>query len=122
MKKTPLPGIRVFRRGEGTYIAFWCPACCCIHGGMAISPQAAGPQWTWNGKTLTLHPSVRHFYDERKLGQPTGRQVTTCHYHVRGGRIEYCGDSPHALAGQSVALDQAPPENYGGREHFGWKP
>jgi hypothetical protein len=37
-----------------------------------------------------------------------GRDVTICHLFVKLGRIEFCGDSPHKLAGQTVPLQPFP--------------
>lgn len=36
--------------------------------------------------------------------EPSINIVGQCHYFVRAGRIEYCGDSKHELAGQTVDL------------------
>jgi hypothetical protein len=33
-------------------------------------------------------------------------RVTDCHYHLRAGVIEYCGDCAHALAGKSIPLPE----------------
>jgi len=43
---------------------------------------------------------------------------TTCHYFITDGKIEFCGDSPHKLAGQIVDLPDWPysPGAYGGIE------
>lgn len=99
-------------------IALWCPGCRCIHH----VPVDGSRGWSWEAATQTLVPSVRHFYthpSEAEAVQHSQGEVTTCHYFVKGGQIEFLSDCQHALRGLH-ALDQEPPENYGGREHFGW--
>jgi hypothetical protein len=108
-------GIRLF--DGGNQLALWCPGCRGIHhvpiGGDGSYNGAN--RWGWDAATLTLSPSVKHSYGKR-----TGEEVVTCHYFVRGGQIEMLDDSTtHSLRGLHL-LDEAPPENYGGREHFGW--
>lgn len=33
---------------------------------------------------------------------------TICHYFIKAGRIEFCGDCTHALKGQTVDLPDFP--------------
>lgn len=51
--------------------------------------------WQWNGQTLTptLSPSIRS-----RIGD------AVCHSYVRLGRVEFCADSTHGLAGQTIDL------------------
>ena len=81
--------------GQVQGIGWFCPACREPH-------SVPLPRWQWNGdmERPTISPSVLHFntYPEG------GRRVTRCHYFVRDGRIEFCADSPHALAGQTVDM------------------
>jgi len=58
-------------------------------------------EWVWNNSlsSPTLTPSVRHF-----VTRTDGKRDTVCHYFIRGGRIDFCADSPHRLAGQVVDL------------------
>jgi hypothetical protein len=76
--------------------ATWCPACRSIH---LLNVHQAGPRWTWNGDTErpTFEPSVR-----------VRSGAYCCHYFVRDGQIMYCNDSTHELAGQTIALPDAP--------------
>lgn len=71
----------------------WCPGCKMNHV-IYTDPgaQSNGHHWRFNGdaESPTFHPSINI------VGQ--------CHYFVQTGRIEYCGDSKHALAGQTVDL------------------
>lgn len=57
-------------------------------------------RWTFNGNydLPTFTPSLR------VMGAREGE--TKCHSFVTNGRIEFCGDSPHALAGQTVDLPE----------------
>ena len=56
------------------------------------------------------------------MTEKDGTQRTLCHYFIGGpagdkpGMIEFCPDSPHKLAGQTVALPPWPyaPGSYGG--------
>lgn len=82
---------------HGRIVAWFCPACRYCH-----SVQTAGsPRWDWNGDCVrpTVSPSVLHY-----INDDDGQRKTICHYFIRDGRIEYCSDSPHGLAGQSVDL------------------
>jgi hypothetical protein len=98
---------------SGELVWFWCAGCASHH---AINPKG----WTWNGDTErpTFSPSVlvrgSEFTAEGKAmherGEaPPGGQYpsrdTVCHSFVREGRIEYLTDSTHALAGQTVPLE-----------------
>lgn len=85
-------------------ILHFCPAC--------NEPHMIGLGWRFDGNVdaPTFEPSVRlstkrDDHGERLSG---GQSRTLCHYHLRGGVIEYCSDSPHALAGQRVPLPDHP--------------
>lgn len=71
----------------------YCPGCEMNHV-IYMDPrsQPNGHHWRFNGdeQSPTFEPSINI------VGQ--------CHYFIRAGRIEYCGDSKHALAGQTVPL------------------
>ncbi len=58
-----------------------------------------GARWSWDGnvESPTFSPSV-HI-----VGQ--------CHYFIRAGMIEFCGDSKHPLAGQTVPLPAIPDDD-----------
>jgi hypothetical protein len=112
-------GIRLFSHlHDGSPgLALWCPACRHIHhvplGG--DGGYSGAGRWHWDADTLTLMPSVKHFYPDR-----SGVEHITCHYFVKGGQVEFLDDTQgHAERGLH-RLDEPPPEDYGGREHFGW--
>jgi len=85
--------------GENGGLIYWCPGCREIHTVPTQHAKDTNPiRWQFNDDLIrpTLSPSVRH------LENPGQR--TACHYFVRDGRIEFCSDSAHGLAGQSVPL------------------
>jgi hypothetical protein len=77
---------------------FWCAGCETHH---AITPG----RWTWNDDTErpTFSPSVLVTYE---FG--SDRAPKLCHSFVRDGRIQYLTDCTHALAGQTVPLEDLP--------------
>lgn len=100
------------RRLQGGY-GHWCPGC----GEMHHIPDA----WTFNGNVdiPTFAPSVKHTCKQKVIinGRwvggwvcgPDGRPLDMCcHYFIRKGRIEYCGDCTHALSGQTIPLPDLP--------------
>lgn len=96
---------------DGSYqtLYHWCEACGHVHGARIDDGRPTSmPKWTWNGdrEKPTLSPSILNFTHEN------GRQVTLCHYFLKDGVIEYCGDNPHALNGKSVPLIDIP-DGYG---------
>lgn len=85
--------------GRREYVYYWCSGC-----GHAHSVPAERWNWNKNAESPTLSPSVRHFIPAQD-GQP---EQTLCHYHLRNGIIEYCGDCQHNLKGQNVPLQPIP--------------
>lgn len=89
--------LKVARRTHGgeEYIHYYCPGCKRNH-------SVPATRWRWNGsvESPTLGPSVRHYIpvDGERVEQ------TICHYFVRNGKIEYCGDCEHELKGQTVEM------------------
>lgn len=71
-------------------IGFDCPAC-----GYAHSFEV--PRWSFNGDFVkpTFSPSLR------LLGLNGN---TLCHLFVNEGRIEFCSDCPHSLAGKTIEM------------------
>ncbi len=103
----------VLRRVQGGY-GHWCPGCGEMH--------TIFDHWTFNGNVdlPTFSPSVkitgvRNVDDER--GEWTGEWVRDangkpvphcCHYFLTDGQLQFCGDSTHPLAGQTVPLPPLP--------------
>ena len=75
----------------------WSPGCKWMHV-IPIDPraQANGHKWSFDGnmESPTFSRSIN------LVGQ--------CHYFIRAGMIEYCGDSKHELAGKTVPLPDLP--------------
>lgn len=102
------------------YIGFNCPGCGLVHTIRVNGPDA----WSWNGSTdsPTITPSIRsrsghHLVNgepddhcwcsfEKRFGRPPEFRCTLCHSFVRDGMIEFLSDSTHALAGQTVPLEE----------------
>lgn len=121
----PLPGkkLRLAVGNDGErMLMHWCPGCEQAHGIRIAGPS--GPKWTFdeNYERPTFHPSILCFWtettddDDKPLPTPVRR--TLCHYFINNGQIQFCGDSPHKLAGQTVELPDWPyaPGTYGGIE------
>lgn len=116
---------RILRAGESNTLSFWCPACDSAH---SIRHGVDG--WTWNGNAEkpTFTPSILvrngHYAPHYEAGDAcwcsfnaeqvaNGKEPTTygcaiCHSFVKDGLIEFCGDSTHALAGQTAPLAEWP--------------
>lgn len=115
---------------EDGYLEFRCPGCNEIHD-VYVGPDPQGrPRWQHTGteERPTLSPSILI-----RTGHYTGRtgpegqcwctynaehpgwapfKCAVCHSFVRDGMIQFCGDSTHALSGQTVPL----PEVYEGAQ------
>lgn len=64
---------------------------------LANEPELVKPTWIWNGSLTkpTLSPSIRHV----GVCYPGD-----CHYFMRDGVLDFCGDSAHELRGQKVPM------------------
>lgn len=89
-------------------IRFECPGCASTH----VIPTTGPHAWGFNGslERPTLTPSIlayprKVFVDEDDYTKGT-KEVPRCHSFVRDGRIEFCADSGHSLAGQTVDLPE----------------
>lgn len=84
-------------------LVYACPACGSHHA-IAVQPgPQPGPVWEWNGslETPTCSPSVRH-----RWPGADGREFQ-CHYFIKEGRLHYCTDSTHELAGKTLEIPPA---------------
>lgn len=84
------------REGQEEY-RFHCPGCGCSHWFRAKGDR---PCWEFNGDVdkPTLSPSL-------KVCGRDENGDTVCHSFVREGMIEFLSDCTHALAGQTVPLE-----------------
>ena len=82
--------------------SFWCPGCNDRH----VIPVEGTNGWAFDGNvdSPTFSPSIL-VYPAQCLDEH-GKSYTTprCHSFIRRGQWEYCGDSTHALAGQTVPM------------------
>jgi hypothetical protein len=83
----------------------WCPACDEPHGIATATRNRCGAIWSFNGdlEKPTFAPSIRCFTTDAK-----GVQHTLCHYFIKNGMIEFCGDNPHAFNNKTVPLPDYP--------------
>lgn len=96
-------------------LLFECPACGYSHPFYVATPKTPSgepwptrdgkpwPIWTFNGdeERPTFSPSLL-VHGAPEANPPTPR----CHSFVRDGRIEFCTDSTHAMAGRTVDLPE----------------
>ena len=91
-----MPKVGISDGGAGIW--YQCPGCeGHLHGWHNIPVG----RWTWDGdvEKPTITPSVKTF---ARYGEEAADRV--CHHFVRNGKIEYCGDCTHALAGKTVEM------------------
>jgi len=93
------------RRAVNGYV-HWCPGCEETH----VVPDI----WIFDGdlNRPTFTPSVKITYNGPDAGQARdgGRRApqACCHYFLTAGRLKFCSDSSHALAGATVDLPDLP--------------
>lgn len=99
--------------GSDRRLMHWCPGCEEPHG---IRVVGGPPVWAFDGNydSPTFAPSILCYTTD----PDTNQRETLCHYFIRSGMIEFCGDSPHKFKGQTVPLPDWPyaPGSYGGIE------
>lgn len=81
---------------------FHCPGCESTHAYWTQGgTNHQGPIWSFDGSAdaPTFSPSLLN-----RTPDGNGGYSKTCHLFVRSGQIEYCSDSTHALAGQTVPM------------------
>lgn len=89
------------RRATDSY--FWfCQACQEMH------PLPDG--WTFNGniEKPTFTPSFRHEWNQHGGALGLNPEHRRCHYIVTDGKVAYCSDSTHAMAGQTIDMPDLP--------------
>lgn len=82
--------------GKEVLYLFWCPGCRRSHP-YTVETERDRPRWQFNGDEScpTFTPSLRVL---------DGKGGTECHLFVTAGQIQFCGDCPHPLAGQTVPM------------------
>lgn len=78
---------------------FWCPGCNELHNYTTDRKEGLHPGWTFNGdmEKPTFSPSLLY---------PS--KAVRCHLFLKDGKLEFCGDCGHALAGKTVDLPDYP--------------
>lgn len=81
---------------HGTFYLHWCPGCEMQHIINTEKPNRLGAMWQFDGnlEAPTFNPSINH--------------VGSCHYFIRNGQIEFCGDCKHKLSGKTVPMPEFP--------------
>jgi hypothetical protein len=79
---------KIFYSEKTNQWLFWCPAC--------DSPHEFDKTWTFNGDLVnpTVTPSLL----------VTGGINKRCHFFITDGKLQYCEDSHHPLAGETVEI------------------
>ena len=83
---------------SGSSWYFWCPGCDEIHN-YIVRNNGHRPAWVFNGNhhSPSFTPSLLH---------PS--KTPLCHLFVTNGKIDYCGDCGHALAGKTIDMVDFP--------------
>ena len=83
-------------KGE-RWLLWHCAGCDEKHG---VPVEGGARKWTWNGseESPTLTPSVLRVTPQGS--KPDHR----CHLFLRDGKVQFCSDSTHSLAGQTLEL------------------
>lgn len=100
----------------GHLLMFWCEGCR-THHAPRVGGTSSGPVWAWNGdrERPTVQPSIRvqgtvplteDEYARVMAGELIEPKPLLCHTFLTDGRLQYLGDCTHALAGQTVDLQE----------------
>ncbi|CAL8476385.1 DUF6527 family protein [Caballeronia sp. S22] len=92
--------IQITQNGDAL---FDCPGCGMLHVVYLKTPGR--PHWTFSGDVdrPTFSPSIAVHWTEHPRTNPVNK---VCHSFVTDGQIQFCGDSTHELAGQTVDLPE----------------
>jgi len=104
-----------YLRKNSVGYAHWCPACKETHSFFVDQPTRGGARWSFDGNVErpTFNPSMNIRTGPRPtvpVGRPDAGQIDVCHYFLHAGKLQFCPDSTHALAGKTVDLPPLPPE------------
>lgn len=91
---------------EPGMLVFQCPACGNCHFALVDGATRAGPRWSWNGsmEKPTFSPSIK-VVGVKSAFEPFDSTPTCCHFFIKDGQIQYCGDCTHDLAGKTVPME-----------------
>ncbi len=103
--RVPAMKIKQVKTGKGEHYGyrFECPGCGEPH---VVPTKPSKLAWDFNDnmESPTFSPSILVHPHGTLNDDGTITQTHRCHSFVRDGRIEFCSDSTHALAGQTVDL------------------
>lgn len=90
---------RYIHIGEFKAFIFECPACGMLH--QIPYEGNKGINWKYDGnrEQPTFSPSIRVTWTDGN----TGKQ-NNCHFFIRSGQIEFCGDCTHEMSGKKISL------------------
>ena len=108
------PVINIWPESPGT-LSFWCQGCEEIHS-IPFADPLSGVNWQYNGDRVnpTTTPSILITgcrmptdgeIDRIMAGEKGLRRPFRCHLYLTNGYLEYCPDSSHWLAGQTVKMN-----------------
>lgn len=98
--------VSAYLRNTENGFSHFCPGCEELHHIWVTASHPKGPWWEFDGRvdSPTFSPSIRIVWAD-----PDGEfPDECCHYFIVAGRIQFCADSTHALAGQTVPLPPLP--------------
>lgn len=87
---------------QGAWI-FYCPGCQVGHmirDRQFLPPGDSRPGWEFNGSDEKPTFSPSYLVNSTWKGKPT-----VCHSYIRDGMIQFLNDCTHALAGQTVPME-----------------
>lgn len=93
--------------GDGSHYGYWfeCPGCKTKHV-IPTKPSVGGWDFVGDEDAPTFAPSILVHPHGALAEDGSVYQTPRCHSFVIAGRIEFLGDSTHALAGQTVDLPE----------------
>lgn len=91
---------------------FYCPGCGHAHG-YTVECGIPNQNWYFDQSKVSFTPSLRVYVTDPE----SKKETTLCHLFITDGKILFCGDCPHKLNGQTVALPDFP-EGYGFLEPY----
>jgi hypothetical protein len=97
------------------WFGHWCPGCNAPHEISVDTPNGSGAKWTFDGnmERPTFSPSINMRWGNRVPGQQANfKNGGQCHYFIRNGMIQFCGDCTHELAGKTISLPEIPADTY----------
>ena len=82
------------------YYFFYCPGCKQEH---TYCVESDGSQWRFNNnlESPSFTPSLLNTEFDKE-----GKVKSVCHLCVTDGKIQYCSDSKHEFAGQTIDLPE----------------